>query len=651
MPGHSVAGMASSRKTRTNDGLVNAATGLGTSRDPRSSAGYVAGRFLTQQEIHAAYMGAGLIRKIVGIPAFDAVREWRDWRAEQDQIKLLEAEEQRLGLIEKVLLAETLRGMGGSALILGLPGDPSQPAPSTIGKGGLAFVNVVSRWHLQFSAVNDDPTTPLYGEPVMWVMQTKDGRRVQIHPSRVISFRADGVAGMVANGVDSIENGYWGMSTVQHVIDAVKDSDTARQAFSALLSKAKLLRIGIPGLMDLVSDAEGEETLQKRIAVLAQFESLLNATIYDAGDPQDGTGGEKIDDAVYNFAGAKDVLNAFADFVSAIADIPSTRLLGRAPEGMNSSGTSQQDDWDKKVLALQKLFIGPRLSRLDLYLIASALGSRPDSVWWEFAPLNAPDEDKAATRFKTVAEALAEVRLLAAIPDVAFNKAAQNTLIEGGYMPGLDQALEDIPEEERFGLVADPSAADPVAKGGDQGLSAGAGGGTEAPPPGRATADAFFVDAAPRPLYVQRKLLNAKDVIAWAKANGFTSTLAPDDMHVTVLYSRTPVDPMKMGESWSGDDQGRILVKPGGPRVLERFGENAVVLLFSSLDLEMRHRGMVDAGGSHDWDDYHPHVTISYDVPADVDLTTIKPYQGALEFGPELFEPLDLDWKRKITEA
>jgi hypothetical protein len=59
---------------------------------------------------------------------------------------------------------------------------------------------------------------------------------------------------------------------------------------------------------------------------------------------------------------------------------------------------------------------------------------------------------------------------------------------------------------------------------------------------------------------------------------------------------------------------------------------------------------MVEAGGSHDFDNYHPHVTLSYEVPADIDLAAIKPYAGALEFGPELFEPLDLDWKRKVVE-
>jgi hypothetical protein len=156
-------------------------------------------------------------------------------------------------------------------------------------------------------------------------------------------------------------------------------------------------------------------------------------------------------------------------------------------------------------------------------------------------------------------------------------------------LPGLGDALAEIPEAQRFpeleqpGTSAepDPSAiTQPVTKGGDPRL---AGGGTKAPAR-RAVIDAltFFADAQPRPLYVQRKLLNASDLIAWAKANGFKSTLAAGDMHVTVLYSRTAVDPMKMGESWSSDDQGNVRVKPGGPRAIERLGPSAVVLLFAS---------------------------------------------------------------------
>jgi len=38
-------------------------------------------------------------------------------------------------------------------------------------------------------------------------------------------------------------------------------------------------------------------------------------------------------------------------------------------------------------------------------------------------------------------------------------------------------------------------------------------------------------------------------------------------------------------------------------------------------------------------------------VPEGFDPATVKPYAGELRFGPEIFEPLDLDWKSKIEEA
>ena len=60
---------------------------------------------------------------------------------------------------------------------------------------------------------------------------------------------------------------------------------------------------------------------------------------------------------------------------------------------------------------------------------------------------------------------------------------------------------------------------------------------------------------------------------------------------------------------------------------------------------------MVRAGGSHDYGEYLPHVTLTYAAPDGLDLDTLKPYTGELRFGPEEFEPLDLDWKSKIEEV
>lgn len=619
------------------DGLRNAITGMGTSRDARMATTYGLARPLTQQEIHAAYSTSGLMRKIIRIPALDMTRECREWEMERDQIEAIEAEEDRLGLARKLFQAEVLRGLGGGALVLGLPGNPVEQAPK-VTKGGLAYVHVVSRWHLSFTQLQDDARLPGFGDPIMWQMMS-GGQQVSIHPSRVIPFRADTTSTLAAPSTWGADDAYWGESVVQQVLDAVKDCDTARASFAALMHKARLTRIGIPNLTDIVSTPDGEKAISARLETMALAESMYNAAVYDAGI--DGQGGEKIDDVAYTFAGAKDILSAYAEFVSAISDIPATRLLGRAPEGMNSSGDSQQKDWAKKVRAMQTLDLKPCLDQLDQFLVPSALGSMPAKIDWDFAPLEAPDEDKEATRFKTVADALNVLASLGIMPEQAFNEAAQNTLVEGEWMPGLGQALAKVPENERFGIVPDPSidpAADPNAipaqpKGGDP------------------NAVAQLGDAMPRPLYVQRKLLNAADLVAWAKAQGFETTLPESDMHVTVLYSRAPVDPMKMGEPIFTEADGGLTIRAGGPRALEKFGAGAVVLQFASWALQSRHDDMVRAGGSHDYDEYLPHVTITYRAPDGLDLTKVKPFAGELRFGPELFEPLDLDWKSKIEEA
>lgn len=625
------------------DGLRNAITGQGTSRDPRTASAYCATRALTQPEIHAAYSGSGLLKKIIQIPPLDMVREWRDWSGlDDDQAAKIWDEEKRLGLREKAQLAETLRGLGGGAFILGLPGNPSQPAPKNIGTGGLAYINVVSRWHLSFSQLQEDARLPGYGEPVMWRMQTATGQQ-DIHPSRVITFRADTSASLIAQTI-SADDAYWGESRLAQVLDAVKDSDTARASFAALLHKARLTRIGIPNLSEIVATKDGEAAIFGRMQTLALAESMYNAAVYDSGNGADGPA-EKIDDIAYSFAGAKDVINAYGEFVCAVSDIPATRLLGRAPEGMNSSGDSQQKDWGKLVTAKQTLELGPCLDRVDAYLVPSALGKAEPNASYAFAPLDIESDKERADRFAKQMEAADKLAGLNAMPEQAFNRGIQSLMIAEGYLPELEAALSEIPDDERYGIVADPSAdTNPDGtKGGDPVISAA--GGTSTIPPVAAN------DATPRPLYVHRKLLNGADLVAWAKANGFTATLAPSDMHVTVLYSRTPVDPMAMGEGWSSDPDGGLVIKAGGPRALERFGEGAVVLQFASWSLQSRHNDMVQAGASHDFPEYLPHVTISYEAPADLTLDTIKPYAGELRFGPEVFEPLDLDWKSKITEA
>lgn len=606
------------------DGLRNAITGAGTARDARSANSY-AFTPLTQYDIECAYRGSGLLRKVINIPALDMVREWREWSGlNADEAAKVYDTEKRFGIRQKIKAAEVLRGLGGGALILGLPGDPALPAPVN---APLAYLHVVSRWHLTYEQLEQDARLPSYGEPTMWTMAASGGQ-VRLHPSRVIPFRAD-TAGLLASTQVGAHDLFWGDSTVAQVLDAVRDSDAARAAFAGLMHKARTLRLGIPRLSERLAEPDGLSKVQTRLSTLVLAESTLNAFVYDAGD-DDGNGGETITDSAYTFAGAKDVLNAYGEFVAAISDIPATRLLGRAPEGMNSSGESQQKDWAKKVRAMQTIDLAPCLDRLDQHLLPAALGSYPATASYEFAPLDLPSEKERTDRFKVAMEAAEKLQLIGAVPEQALNRGVQSLLVEEGYLPELEAALAEMGEDERYGaaLPDDEVETDPVAPAAEQ-----------------------LADATPRPLYVHRKLLNGADLAAWAKANGFETTLPAEDMHATVLYSRRAVDPMKLGETWSGEEDGGLIIKPGGPRAIEQFDGGAVVLQFASWSLQSRHREMVEAGGSHDYGEYLPHVTLTYSAPEGVDLTALRPYAGELRFGPEVFEPLDEDWKSKIEEA
>ncbi|MNN83453.1 hypothetical protein D3C81_2004930 [compost metagenome] len=97
---------------------------------------------------------------------------------------------------------------------------------------------------------------------------------------------------------------------------------------------------------------------------------------------------------------------------------------------------------------------------------------------------------------------------------------------------------------------------------------------------------------------------------------------------------------MKVGGDWGSRQDGGLTVAPGGARLVEPQGsEGAVVLLFNSSELAWRHMQIREAGASWDYEEYQPHVTITY-AAGDLDLSKIEPYRGKIEFGPEIFEDL-----------
>lgn len=619
------------------DSLLNAVTGLGTRRDSRTQSTYQATMMSTAM-IAACYSGSGIMRKIVNIPALDMVREGRKWKTDSDAVTKIEAEEKRLLLWQRIRQAEVLRGLGGGALIMGLPGDLDTPAPEKIGPKGLRYLNPVWREHLTFTTIQSDPNLDGYGEPVMWKLATSNGG-VDIHPSRVVPFRADLSAPVV--GMMSADQ-YWGESKVAQCKDAVQDYDTARGALSSLIVKARTTRIGIPDLLNTLADEEGEKAFAGRMESLTSLESMFNTMVYDSG--VNGGDAESIDDTTYNFAGFKDAMASFRTDVCAVADIPHTRLFGTAPEGMNSSGDSQQTDWNKLVSGRQTLEMAPCLAQIDPYLLQSSGASYDGDIWYDFNSLTQETKLQTAERFDKVMTAATKLQATMTIPDEAFARGMQSLMEDEGFIPGLEDALAMVPEAERFGITptADPNA-DPNATPANENDVPGA----PPAPPKRVGAN----DAEPRTLYVRRNLINAAEFIRWAKSQGFETTVPADEIHVTIARSRTSLDWMKIGDDWREDDKGNLTVSAGGARLVETLGDKGgVVLLFNSPALAYRHESITRAGASWDYPEYQPHLTITYKGTG-VDLSKVVPFRGMLQFGPEIFEEFNDEWTGELVES
>lgn len=150
-----------------------------------------------------------------------------------------------------------------------------------------------------------------------------------------------------------------------------------------------------------------------------------------------------------------------------------------------------------------------------------------------------------------------------------------------------------------------------------------------------AAAGVSLTDAAPASLYVRRDVLNAAEVLSWARKQGLKALVPAKELHVTVCYSRTPIDWMAVGDPWDAE----IELPAGGPRVVCQMGD-AVVLEFASRALTYRHLEMKEAGASHDYPTFRPHIALSY---GPMPQGPMAPYTGRIVLGPEIFEELEDD--------
>lgn len=282
----------------------------------------------------------------------------------------------------------------------------------------------------------------------------------------------------------------------------------------------------------------------------------------------------------------------------------------------------------RRIQAMQTVEITPAMFNLDEALIRSATGVRDEETHYLWSSLWQLTDKERADIGKIDAETIAKLNETGLFPPEALANAGANMLVEHSIMPGLLEEIDNaggLPDYEAE-LEAEREA---------QAAAANAN-----RPQRQAANDGVTEDRAePKPLYVRRDVVNAAAIKRHYAEQGLTVTV--NNLHVTLIYSKMPMDWFAAGEPWEEE----VKIKEGGPRDHALFGppglEDSLVLMVASNLLKWRHEEFIRAGASSSYPDgvYRPHITLRYKDGGNIEnWEDLEPYRGEIVLGPEIFE-------------
>lgn len=428
---------------RMADGLVNVVANLGTGRDKSAHTQY-ATTHLSASQLLDTYRSSWLARKIIDIPAEDATRKWRYWRAEADQITQIEALEKALdvkGAIFRALIAARL--YGGAAVYINT-GDSDQREPLKPGSEIKSLI-VLTRNALAAEEPVRDIFSPYFGRPEFYTINGE--HRVDIHASRFVLLQ--GAPLPLDPSISMGAEQGWGDSILQSTLDTIKQVDGTMANIASLVFEAKVDVFKFEGFANLMADGpEGDAAAIRRLTAQAAMKGINGAVVIDTLDDYQQKSA--------NFSGLNEIVANFQDAAAGASGIPVTRLYGRAAVGLSGTGDGDERVYFDRINHLQTDTLSPAMSLLDECLINQALGGRPPAIYFEWAPLRQISESERADIFSktaTAARALAGNMVGAIIPIDALSDALVNEFTEQGMLPGLDQAIEEygtLREQEGF---------------------------------------------------------------------------------------------------------------------------------------------------------------------------------------------------------
>lgn len=272
---------------------------------------------------------------------------------------------------------------GGAAAIIMVSGqedDMSLPIDiDAVEIGAFRGLYIVDRWSGIYPGLDlvDDNSDPDYGLPEYYEVRNEvDGGSYRIHHSRVICFR-----GTEMPYWEQVAEQWWGTSAIESMYDELTKRDNVAHNIANLTFKANLSVLQVEHLDQMF--ATTSTIHQRRMFAMLQaintLENSLGIRLVNKGDD--------IQQLQYSFAGLPEVMDSAMMDMAGATCIPVTRLFGRSPAGMNSTGESDEKMYRQTLEQERAVHITPALERLLPIVCRSALGGFPSGAEFKYPPL------------------------------------------------------------------------------------------------------------------------------------------------------------------------------------------------------------------------------------------------------------------------
>ena len=244
------------------------------------------------------------------------------------------------------------------------------------------------------------------------------------------------------------ENG-WGASIIEVLYDRLVAFDSTTQGAAQLVYRAHLRTIKIQKLREIIA-AGGPpmEALTAQMELIRRYQTNEGLTLLDANDD--------FELVVYGFAGLDDILQHFGDQLCGALRIPRTRLFGEAPGGLQSTGESDQQNYDQDIASEQNTKLRRGVNTLLQVGYRSILGGKPTPVFgFKFNPLREMTEKERGEIAAQTTTAVVGAFEAGIVPrERALAELRQSSEVTGLWTTISDEDINDAKQDPPLSEVA-----------------------------------------------------------------------------------------------------------------------------------------------------------------------------------------------------